>query len=132
MKRTIAALIASTTLLSGISFADSRVTTIESKVEVVPSTTNGITTYRVYGPEKVIYKIQAPDPQLQQLSALIKENPDAVVRFDGQVVDEAGVKVFKVNDWERTQTTTTTTTTDALGNKAIRKETHTETKHSNH
>lgn len=107
--------------------ADSRLSTVESRVIVEsPLTATGTKVIKITGPDKIEYRVSAPESEVNRLTEVIRTNPDTMVSFNGEVVDENGVKVFRVNKWNKVETTTTTTSTDALGNKTVESKTVTQ------
>lgn len=122
------AIIASTVvslLLAGTAFAGSEVTTIESRVI---SNSGNAGSFSVSGPDSVQYRIEASPGEVQRIQTFVKTNPDALVRFDGAVVESNGTKVFRVNKWEQSTKTSKTTSTDSMGNTKVTETTETSTK----
>ena len=93
----------------------SKTTTWESKVVAVPPPA-GVTTYsyKIYGPDKVEYVLDAPPAEAARLAEVVRTNPNVVMKFQGDVV-EGPVRRFKVRSWSNN--TETHTETDMWGNK---------------
>ena len=106
----------------------SKYSTIESVVVIDnPMAPLNQQVIKIVGPDQIEYRVQAPLSEVERLTLLLKNNPHTVVRFNGEVIDENGNRMFKVKDWTKTETTTTKTTTDAMGNKAVESQTETHT-----
>ena len=120
-------IISSTLVLAGAATAFAAVTetTIESRVYVEQAPGSDIKIMKIMGPDKIEYRIVAPQAEVQRLTTFIAANPNTIVNFKGEVLDERGIRVFRINNWEKTETTTTKVTTDSAGNRAV--ETQTET-----
>ena len=120
-------IISSTLVLAGAATAFAAVTetTIESRVYVEQAPGSDIKIMKIMGPDKIEYRIEAPQAEVQRLTTFIAANPNTIVNFKGEVLDERGIRVFRINNWEKTETTTTKVTTDSAGNRAV--ETQTET-----
>ena len=88
-------------------------TTIESHVVVVPSETTQTTTYTIIGPQNTRYSVLASPSEERRIETIIKTNPDAVIRFNGEVEDVDGEKKFRVKQWE--ETTSKEITVDSSG-----------------
>lgn len=118
LKQTVPAIFASllfaSTAIAG-EMEVSKTTTWESKVVAVPPTDSSVTTsYKIYGPNRVEYIIDAPPAEVSRLAEAVRTNPDVVMRFQGDIV-EGPVRRFKVRSWSNN--TQTHTETDMWGNK---------------
>lgn len=103
-------------------------TTIQSRVYIEQSPGTDIKVMKITGPDKIEYRIAAPQAEAQRLSTFIEANPDTIVNFKGEVLDERGLRVFRIRNWEKTETTTTKVTTDSAGNKKVETQRETVTK----
>jgi hypothetical protein len=112
MKGRLLATVVASLAFAGAAFA-ATTTTIESKVTVVPPAgTEKVVTYKVTGPDKTEYVLDAPEAEVEKLVKVVEANPETVVKFDGTIEG----KTFKVTKWENpgtevTHTETTTKTT---------------------
>lgn len=98
--------------------------TFESTVEIVnPSAPMSERVIKIYSPDRVAYRIVAPDTEIERITKIVTEQPKTVLSFNGDLFDENGERVFRVQKWNTVKTTTTTT--DSFGNKKV--ETTTET-----
>lgn len=94
---------------------------VESKVTVIPAPQEKVTTYKIFGPDKIEYVLEGPPSEITRLSEIVKTNPETVVRFEGDYVS-GPQKVFRLKKWSNN----TETKTDGWGNKTTTT-THTET-----
>ncbi len=101
-------------LMFGISYAGAATeyTTIESVVEVERDRPVRERVVRITGPDRIVYRVEAPVREIERITEVIEERPQTVISFRGEVLDDNGSKVFRVKDWNET----TVTKTDSRGN----------------
>lgn len=122
-KKLIFSLLATTCIATTQTFAATEYQTFESKVVV--DSTAGTPYLKVVGPDRVVYRISGQEKEIQAIKTELSSDPNLVLNFNGDFVDEGGTRVFRLNNWKRTVTETTKTTTDQKGNVQVEKNTET-------
>lgn len=86
-------------------FANSQVRTIESSIVIenpkAPVTEKVI---RITGPDKITYKVESTGPEIERITKIVEKDPNTVVSFNGEVIEESGTKVFRVKEWKEVTT----------------------------
>jgi len=101
-------------------------TTIESHVVEMPSSSSTkTTTYTILGPQDEHYSIVASPSEVQRIQTIVRTNPQAMIRFNGDVEEIGGKKYYRVREWEDTASTSKKTTLDSNGNKTVTEKTTT-------
>jgi hypothetical protein len=106
-----------------IAAAQTEIKTFESRVIAVPSTELGTTrtyTYKIYGPDRTEYILDGSSNEVERLAQTVRANPDAVVSFQGEVVN-GPTRRFHLKTWKKSSSVSTST--DERGNSTtVRKE----------
>jgi hypothetical protein len=127
MKKLILASCLSAALISGnFAFAATEVSRVESKVVVEnPLAPAEQRIIRITAADGTVLRLDAPAPEIERIVTVTRNEPSRMMVFNGQVVDQAGTKVFKMDNWKESTSTTTTTSSDSSGNKSVTEKTET-------